>query len=141
VPAAGHRDDSAHSDLLCPIAAETAAASADDNESWDIFLRDDVLNTTTRITVGTAGEDANDGSADVSMSADGRYVVFDSVATNLVDDDGGGHEDIFLYDADTQTIELVSLDDEGGQINADSSVSYQAVSDDGDLRSTTTPCP
>jgi Tol biopolymer transport system component len=54
-----------------------------------------------RISVSTAGVEANGPSGAPSVSADGRYVVFASTATNLVADDTNGASDIFLRDRDT----------------------------------------
>jgi Tol biopolymer transport system component len=42
------------------------------------------------------------------ISADGRYVAFDSYATNLVTGDINGKEDIFVRDRQTGTTTLVS---------------------------------
>jgi hypothetical protein len=55
----------------------------------------------TRISVSTAGVEANGPSAAPSTSADGRYVVFASAATNLVAGDTNGVSDVFLRDRDT----------------------------------------
>ena len=55
----------------------------------------------TRISVSTAGAEANRRSVAPSISADGRYVVFTSRATNLVAGDTNGFADIFLRDCDT----------------------------------------
>ena len=55
----------------------------------------------TRISVSTAGAQANGPSGAPSISADGRYVVFASTATNLVADDTNGVSDVFLRDRDT----------------------------------------
>ena len=50
----------------------------------------------------------------IDITADGRYVVFDSPATNLVPNDNNNAWDIFLFDRLNRTIELVSRD-QGGQ--------------------------
>lgn len=52
-----------------------------------------------------------------SINADGRYVAFCSFAYNLVDGDVGNH-DIFVYDRDEDTIELVSANEDGEQGSA-----------------------
>ena len=78
----------------------------DTNGVHDIFVRDLDLGTTVRITVSATGEEANGGSAYAALSADGRYVVYTSLATNLVPfDDTAGFTDIFIHDRD--------LDDDG----------------------------
>jgi Tol biopolymer transport system component len=55
----------------------------------------------TRVSVSTAGAEANGASSTPSISANGRYVVFSSLATNLVADDTNGVADVFLHDRDT----------------------------------------
>jgi len=52
--------------------------------------------TTARVSVDSAGTEGNGYSAFPSISADGRYVAFESVATNLVTPDVGGWYDIFV---------------------------------------------
>lgn len=42
------------------------------------------------------------------MSADGRYIVYDSTATNAVVGDTNGVGDIFMYDVQTNTTTLIS---------------------------------
>ncbi|MEZ4103493.1 MAG: hypothetical protein R3B55_03010 [Candidatus Paceibacterota bacterium] len=60
------------------------------------------------------GVQGSDSSARPSISADGRYVAFQSNATNLVAGDTNGFSDIFVYDRDSNTIERVSVDTLGG---------------------------
>jgi hypothetical protein len=55
----------------------------------------------TRVSISTAGVEANGPSGPPSVSADGRYVVFASTATNLVAGDTNGVSDVFLRDRDT----------------------------------------
>jgi len=57
----------------------------DNNNLSDIFVRDTETNTTKRVSVSTAGIEANAFSSDASISYDGAYIVFRSSATNLVD--------------------------------------------------------
>src|SRR5436190_8530907 len=68
----------------------------------------------TRISVSTAGVQANGPSGAPSMSADGRYVVFASTASNLVAGDTNGVEDIFLRDRDT---DADGIFDEAGAVS------------------------
>ena len=55
-----------------------------------------------------------------SISADGRYVAFQSSASNLVPGDTNGVGDTFVYDRQTHTIERVSLASDGTQGNGSS---------------------
>jgi Tol biopolymer transport system component len=71
----------------------------DDNGQDDIFVRDRIADTTTRINVSSAGEQATGGgSYHVSITDNGRFVVFMSDAGNLVDDDNNERGDIFSHD-------------------------------------------
>jgi Tol biopolymer transport system component len=56
----------------------------DDNEARDVFVRDLLTGTTTRVSVDTEGDDANEASCCPGISADGRYVSFTSWADDLV---------------------------------------------------------
>jgi len=77
--------------------------SGDTGDLTDVFLHDRMTSTTQALTLG-----GNSTSFDVSISADGRYVVFSSNATNLVPNDNNGFTDIFVYDRDTDTTALVT---------------------------------
>ena len=62
----------------------------DSNFVFDVFVRDRRTGTTTRVSVDSAGNQGDDEQFGPSISADGRYVAFDSVATNLVTGDTNG---------------------------------------------------
>jgi Tol biopolymer transport system component len=62
-----------------------------------------------RVSVSSSGVQANAGSENPSISRDGRYVVFDSQATNLVPSDTAPDNDIFLRDRVSRTTSLVSV--------------------------------
>ncbi len=70
----------------------------DTNAMPDVFVRDRVVGVTQRVSVSSSGAQGNERSFTPSMSADGRYVVFDSRASNLVAGDTNGVGDIFLRD-------------------------------------------
>mgnify|MGYP003630268343 CR=1 FL=1 len=65
-----------------------------------------------------SGDQANQDSFEPSVSADGRYVAFQSSSNNLVPDDYNGVQDIFLRDLAAATIRRVSLSSPGEQGNA-----------------------
>jgi Tol biopolymer transport system component len=92
----------------------------DTNTSYDIFLRDRLTNTTTRISVDSAGNQGNRWSYNPSISADGRFVAFTSDASNIVPGDTNSSSDIFVRDTLTNTTTRVSLDSAGNQANSDS---------------------
>ncbi len=66
------------------------------------------------------GSSANADCYDPSMSADGRFVVFWSAATNLVPIDQNGTLDVFLRDRLNNSTELVSISSSGEQGNSGS---------------------
>jgi Tol biopolymer transport system component len=103
----------------------------DTNESRDVFVRDRTLGTTERVSVSTTGLQSNgtyNGGAEISP--DGRFVVFGSDATNLVENDSNGVPDVFLRDRTLNTTELVSLDSSGGQ-GANGGSGSPSISNDG----------
>jgi hypothetical protein len=57
-----------------------------------------LAHSTERVSIDSAGTQAGGFSFDPAISADGRYVAFDSAATNLVADDTNGAQDIFVHD-------------------------------------------
>jgi hypothetical protein len=90
----------------------------DTNLESDIFVRDTLTNTTTRVSLDSAGNQANSGSFQPSISADGRFVVFESLASNLVPGDTNGTRDIFVRDMLATTTTRVSVDSAGNQANS-----------------------
>ena len=62
----------------------------------DVFVTDNVTGTVARVSRGPQGEPANGDSGEPRISADGRFIVFSSYASNLVDDDMNERADIFV---------------------------------------------
>lgn len=75
---------------------------------------------TTRITMGHDGAEANGTSGYPKISEDGRFVAFGSAASNLVDDDTNGTSDIFVHDRQTGVTERVSVASDGTEANRSS---------------------
>jgi RHS repeat-associated protein len=95
----------------------TNLVAGDTNGVGDIFLRDRQANTTTRVSVASGGAQANAASALAAISDDGRYVAYQSDATNLVSGDTNAATDIFLFDRVAATTIRVSVDSLGAQAN------------------------
>ncbi len=72
----------------------------DTNGVQDLFLVDRQMGTTRRVSVSAAGEQANGSTLTFSMNPTGRYIVFESTASNLVPNDTNGTRDIFFFDRD-----------------------------------------
>ncbi len=99
--------------------AATNLVSGDTNGYYDIFVRDTVSGTTVRANVSSAGAQATGGpSSSARISYDGRYVVFESGATNLVSSDTNGQDDVFVHDMQTGTTSLASVKANGTQEDA-----------------------
>lgn len=83
--------------------------TGDDNQTWDVFLRDVVADTTTLVSRahGAAGI-GNDRSLAGLVSADGRYVAFNSKATNLTGDTVNQTFKVLLRDMHDGTTTLVN---------------------------------
>jgi Tol biopolymer transport system component len=111
--------------------AATTLVPGDTNGVWDVFVRDLQNNTTERVSVSSLGEEANGYSIHPRISADGRCVVFHSLASNLVPGDVNDTWDVFVYDRDLKVIDLVSVSDEGGQGNNWSE--HASISGDGQI--------
>ena len=96
----------------------------------DVFVRDTVLHTTTLISVSSDEVQGNHHSYTPSISADGRFVAFYSLADNLVDNDTNGAGDIFVRDVISGTTIRVSVG-AAGIIEANGPSTHPVISDDG----------
>lgn len=92
----------------------------DTNGAYDIFVYDRLVKTIERVSVGPLGVQANGNSRCAFISADGRFVAFNSVASNLVLGDTNQKTDVFVYDRYTHTTELITKGLGGAQSDKDS---------------------
>ena len=72
--------------------------TGDTNNNNDIYMRNLVTGKTIRASVTNAGDQGNNASNVPGISANGKYVVFQSAATNLVPGDTNNYTDIFIRD-------------------------------------------
>jgi len=79
------------------------------------YVDDLVTGTIQMVTVSSSGEPANGPSGQLSISDDGRYVSFESYATNLVAGDTNNLQDIFVRDRVTGTTTRESVASSGAQ--------------------------
>jgi hypothetical protein len=98
----------------------TNLVANDTNGRYDAFVCDLATNTLERISVDPSGVEGDSDSIPSSISADGRYVAFWSLATNLVPGDTNGASDCFVRDRATGITERVSVDSSGGESDDDS---------------------
>jgi Tol biopolymer transport system component len=93
----------------------TNLVTGDNNGQYDGFIRDRQMNVTQRVSVATDGGDPNGDSFAPSISADGRFVAFESNASNLVAGDTNNNRDVFVLDRQTGVTERVSVATGGTQ--------------------------
>lgn len=107
----------------------TNLVSGDTNNDADIFVHDLTRGTTTRVSVGSNGNQSNGSSWQPSLSADGTKIAFESSASNLVSGDTNKVKDIFVRDLTTGTTTRVNVDNNGNQSNGE--VDFPRLSGDG----------
>jgi Tol biopolymer transport system component len=116
------------------VAFESPSAElvpGDTNRKWDVFMHDrdtdqdgifDELGTTStvRVSVSSAESQGNCASSYACISADGRFVAFESCADNLVDGDTNKIDDVFVRDRQTSETRRISVSSNGEEGNAGS---------------------
>ena len=93
----------------------------DTNKVQDIFVRDMVTGEMERVSVGLNGAQANGDSVRPEMRGNGRFVAFESSASNLVAGDGNGKRDVFLFDRQTRVTERASVAADGSSSTGEAS--------------------
>jgi hypothetical protein len=101
----------------------------DTNNNYDVFVYDRKTDITERISVASDGSEGNGGSQAPTISGNGRYVTYNSYASNLVPGDTNNSLDVFVYDRKTGITERVSVDGDGSEGNGASLA--PDISDDG----------
>ena len=116
-------------DGLTPVPDELGA---------DIYLRDRTEARTELVSVSSTGEPGDGDNQAPSISADGRYVAFESDAENLVDNDFNFALDVFVRDRLGRVTERASVRSGGAEVeeestsaSLDGSGRYVAFSSDG----------
>lgn len=92
----------------------------DTNDRPDIFVHDRQTGHTERVSIDSAGLQSDGASDAASISADGRFVAFNSDATNLVSGDSSGLYHVFIHDRQTGETTCVDLNLDGVPGNGDS---------------------
>jgi hypothetical protein len=86
----------------------------DTNNASDIFARDLIAGATTLVSVNAAGTASGNGdSIQLRLSAPGQFIVFQSYASDLTDDDSNGESDVFVRDLTRGITTLASINDAG----------------------------
>lgn len=114
----------------------TNLVAGDTNASRDIFLRDTQAGTTVRVSVATGGTEGNGASRSPSISADGAYVAFHSLASNLIAGDTNGVADVFVHEVATSATSRVSISTAGAEATDPSGGGFQLGSVNPSISST-----
>jgi Tol biopolymer transport system component len=112
----GHSRLSADGRTVLFYSTSTNLVAGDTNAQGDVFVRDLVFGLTTR--VSNASTQADGPSFGPDLSADGRFVVYESDATNLVVNDRNGRRDVFRKDNLTGELTRASLTWRGEDIDS-----------------------
>jgi Tol biopolymer transport system component len=107
--------------------ASAKLVPGDTNGRRDVFVRDLATGTTTLVSTGLNGLPPNNDSDDASISADGRYVAFGSLASNRVAGDTNSFSDVFVRDLETGTTTRLSVPPGGAQANGHSALGSPAM--------------
>lgn len=127
---------------LAYCSSSAAIVPGDTNGLWDIFVRDEVSGTTSRVSLTQGGGERNQGTESASrvvapaLSGDGRFVAYATTASNVVAGDTNGAQDVFVVDTSTGAVVRASLSSAGAQGDADSPIGQGervALSFDGSL--------
>lgn len=126
---------------VCFASLATNLVVGDSNGFSDIFAWDRLNDTLTLVSLSNGGSQGDGPSSLHTLSSDGRYLAFESLATNLVGFDGNGVRDVFLRDRDPDqngifdeagaATSLISVTTLGAQANAASSA--PSISGDGSV--------
>ncbi|TMK66906.1 MAG: hypothetical protein E6G53_03640, partial [Actinobacteria bacterium] len=98
------------------VAFDSSASNlvaGDTNAAADVFVRDRKTGKTRRVSVDSHGAQGNGATFLPAISADGRFVAFDSSASNLVAGDTNAVSDVFVRDRKTGKTRRVSVDSHG----------------------------
>jgi Tol biopolymer transport system component len=115
------------------VSGATNLSGEDDDTVSNVFVRDTVANTTTLVSraTGAAGAGGDGDSFGLSISADGRFVAFDSEADNLSGEDDDAVSNVFVRDTLANTTTLVSRATGAGGAGGDSLSRSPSISADG----------
>lgn len=102
------------------VSSSSVLVPGNPNVINQVFVRDLQTGQTTLVSASSNGTPGNgsSGTNRPQLSSDGHYVLFDSVATNLVSGDTNGAPDLFLHDLQTGTTSRVSVDSNSSEVAA-----------------------
>jgi Tol biopolymer transport system component len=104
------------------VSGSTNLVPNDSNRFADVFVHDRQSRTTTLVSVSTSGRQGNHTSERPSISADGRYVAFWSLASTFVSNDQNLTDDVFVHDRVSRTTELLNVSSTGARATTQASI-------------------
>lgn len=113
------------------IAFSTTArlVPADTDAYQDVYVKDLLTDQVERINVTHDGSAPTGGAQAGAITPDGRYVAFQSSASNLVPNDGNGLRDVFVRDRKTGTTTLASVSNAEQPSNGNSPTNHDTTMD------------
>lgn len=90
------------------VSASTNLVSNDTNNQKDVFVRDLIAKTTSRVSVASNGSEATLGAYEAYISANGRFVAF-TTSSVLSNDDIDGNKSVYIHDRDTSITEYLPI--------------------------------
>ena len=118
--ASTHPSLSQHGGVVAFDSSASNLVANDTNAKGDVFIRDHVTNKTKRVSVNDAGTQGNGASRDPAISDDGRYVAFETDASNLVPGgDTDGKSDIVVRDRVSGKTKVISIQPNGDPFTLD----------------------
>lgn len=118
----------ASGDYVVFYSSATNLVPDDTNNQRDVFVYDRIQDSLSRI-MAMGNTEPNLESSAGSISANGRWIAFDSLATNLVPGDSNAQRDVFLYDRQSGSVQRISEDASG--IGGNATSSNAAISQNG----------
>ena len=112
---------------------EPDLVAGDTNNSFDVFVRDRATGGLERVSVNSAGVQGDDWSLAPSISSDGRFVAFHSIAANLVAGDGNFDFDVFVRDRAADTTVRASVRTDGTEGGLSLGSQNPSISGDGQV--------
>jgi hypothetical protein len=124
------------------FASSAALVPEDTNNTWDVFVHDRLLRYTTRVSISDTGEQGNFPSGNITffgnpttggprISGNGKFIVYSSVASNLVPGDTNQRSDLFLYNQDLRQTRRINVPADGSQPLATRDTLTGVLSSDG----------
>ncbi len=113
-----------------------ALVAEDNNDETDVYVYLSATQTVTLVSADRSGKSGAGSSGSPSVSDDGRLILFESEAPDLVNGDRDSWSDVFLYDRQSATMTLVSIgssrdDSLAGSLSGDGTVAAFVSFDDG----------